>query len=160
MFYRYDESGTPVECCLLDFQLSYYASSCVDFNNLLFSTLSSEVRRENLRSFLTLYHDCYSSVFKSAGVHVEFDVNDLHEELRKHHIMGLFIASLEIPLRLIESLGIPDLNLTGEESCQNLRILKKKYFKEIMASPKLKPRLLDAFDELLEEGILEKNIPI
>ena len=150
----------PVECCLLDFQLSYYSSACVDLNYLLYTNLSGEVRKKNFTTFLTFYHDCYSSVFKSANINVEFDVNELHEELERYHFIGLYFTSLEVPLRIIESLDTPDLDLSGEDSGQKMRVLQRKFFKEIMASPKLKPRLFDSFDELLQRGILEKTMPV
>ena len=136
--------------------MSYTSSLCVDLNYFLYSTLSGGVRRDNLRNLLTTYHDSYSSVFKSAGVDMEFDVDELHQELKRYHLCGLLFASFEVYLRIIESLNIPDVDLSGADSAQKMRDFQKRFSKEIMSSPKLRPRLFDTFDDLLKEGILEK----
>ena len=73
-----------------------------------------------------------------------------------NRLCGLIAATVDIPMRIIESLDIPDVNLTGNDSAQKIREFQKRFSKEMMSSSKLKPRLFYTFDDLQKE-ILQNN---
>ncbi|XP_062552917.1 uncharacterized protein LOC134218067 [Armigeres subalbatus] len=55
MMFRYSEHGSPIDCLLVDFQLSRYVPPAYDFNMLLSLTMTSGYRRKHL-SFLQGYY--------------------------------------------------------------------------------------------------------
>nr|XP_019526242.2 uncharacterized protein LOC109398347 [Aedes albopictus] len=55
VMFRYSEHGSPMDCLLVDFQLSRYVPPAYDFNMLLSLTMTSGYRRRHL-SFLQGYY--------------------------------------------------------------------------------------------------------
>lgn len=54
--YRYDDLGTILETCLVDFQLIRYGSPALDISNLIFCCTEKTQRSEHMQDWLKLYH--------------------------------------------------------------------------------------------------------
>lgn len=62
--FRYDNSGKPIEICLLDWQISRYSSPIIDIVYYIFCCTTKELRDAHYDEFLQIYH-------KNLTAHIE-----------------------------------------------------------------------------------------
>lgn len=59
--FKYDESGKPIEVCLLDWQISRHSSPIIDIVYYIFCCTSKELRDAHYGDFLKVYHESLSA---------------------------------------------------------------------------------------------------
>lgn len=62
--FKYDENGKPIEVCLIDWQITRYASPVTDILYYIFGCVGTELRQSHYNIFLKTYHDSLSNHLK------------------------------------------------------------------------------------------------
>lgn len=62
--FKYDENHKPVDACLIDWQISRYASPVTDLLYYLFCCITKEIRDKHYDEFLKTYHQSLSAFLK------------------------------------------------------------------------------------------------
>lgn len=62
--FKYDENGKPIEVCLIDWQVTRYASPATDILYYIFGCVGKELRVSNYDIFLKTYYESLSSYLK------------------------------------------------------------------------------------------------
>ncbi len=104
-------------CIVLDWQMVTYSRPTNDVALLIISSLSGELRRQNLGHLLDKYWDCLTSFSAKLGVDIEgtlgYSRADLQEDYRKSQLLAILlcIGSVDVALgnasaeqRLLEAL--------------------------------------------------------
>jgi len=73
ILFRYDSSGKPDDCRLIDFQFYTYSPPAIDFMIFLYLTTDRASRDRSLDSFARIYHDSLSQFLADEGL----DANEL-----------------------------------------------------------------------------------
>ena len=150
-FHRYDESGKPVEVCILDHQSENVTSLGVDLNYFFYTSLFPPVRRPNLKSFLSCYYTTCENIMKQAGLTMKFTEEELGKEIRRSSMMGLMSLAMAAPLMLTnkdDTIDQTDMNKDNSEA--KMKEFNEKVLAEASNDSLLKLKLLDSCDEFLE----------
>ncbi|XP_064120747.1 uncharacterized protein LOC135225343 [Macrobrachium nipponense] len=119
LLFRYNAEGRPMEVMLLDLQLCREASAASDLNYLLCTSVNGDVRKPNLRHFLSLYHSTYKEVLEGGDMPMHFTIEELVEEYRDKNKFGLLFALVIIPMMLTEPEEVPEMSDTDIETLMN-----------------------------------------
>ncbi|XP_066937093.1 uncharacterized protein [Macrobrachium rosenbergii] len=152
VLFRYNTEGRPVEVMLLDLQVCREASAASDLNYLLFTSVNGDVRKPNLRHFMSLYYSTYKEVLEGGGLPMHFTIEELMEEFRDKNKYGLIFALVIIPIILTEPEEVPDMSDTDFEALMN--DFREISLEKLKTNPLCKPRFLSIFDELMETGLI------
>ncbi|XP_066990859.1 uncharacterized protein [Macrobrachium rosenbergii] len=152
VLFRYNAEGRPVEVMLLDLQMCREASAASDLNYLLFTSVNGDVRKPNLRHFMSLYHSTYKEVLEGGDMPMHFTIEELMEEFRDKNKFGLVFALVIIPLMLTEPEEVPDMSNTDFETLMNG--FRDISLEKLKTNPLCKPRFLSIFDEFMETGLI------
>lgn len=60
--FKYNNERTPIDICLLDWQLSFYASPVCDIVHLIFGGTEKAFRNKHYDTWLREYHDSLTSL--------------------------------------------------------------------------------------------------
>jgi len=152
ILFRYNDSGLPVECMLLDVQVNKIASLATDLNHFIFASLDGPVRKPNLDRLLTEYYASLSSVMAGCSQVTPFTKDELVKEYKSKNGHGLIFGSMIVPPIVMESEDIPDMeNIVDFE--QFMKDWQEKCLASVDKNPLCKPRFVSMFDEMLEEGL-------
>ena len=163
LFFRYDSKGLPIDCKLLDFQITRVASPALDINYLFFTSLNGDVRQEYLNDFLSNYYASFASTLASAKVLVPFTLNDLTKDYYSKNAFGLMTAAIAIPTILTDFENEPEMRSFSEnisdktteaEIAKIMEDYNRKSTEYARKSSIIKPRFLSMFDELRESGLI------
>jgi len=148
IMFRYDPSGSPNGCRLIDFQFYTYCPPAIDFMTFLYFTNDRASRDRNLDSFARIYHDSFAQLLADEG----FDANehlswtafrDSFEDARNIAIvyaascMQVMLLSSETVMRFIDNEDF----MYGEKRAQLMRYQCEK-------EPIFKARLLEIVREI------------
>jgi len=67
IMFRYDPSGKPNDCRLIDFQFYAYSPPAIDFMMFLYLTTDRATRDRNLDRFARIYHDSFAQLLAEEG---------------------------------------------------------------------------------------------
>uniref|UniRef100_A0A1Q3FPF5 Putative juvenile hormone-inducible protein n=1 Tax=Culex tarsalis TaxID=7177 RepID=A0A1Q3FPF5_CULTA len=81
IMFCHNESGVPVDCLLVDFQLARYAPPAYDFNMLAALTTTREFRRKHLTFLQGFYYQSLKTELLRHGLNIEQILS--HEEFRE-----------------------------------------------------------------------------
>ncbi|XP_066937094.1 uncharacterized protein [Macrobrachium rosenbergii] len=152
ILFRYDAEGRPVEVMLLDLQMCCEASVASDLNYLLFTSVDGDVRKPNLRRFMSLYYSTYKEVLEGGDMPMHFTIEELMEEFRDKHKYGLIFAMAIVPMMLTEPEEVPDMSGADFETLMN--DFRDISLEKLKTNPLCKPRFLSIFDEFMETGVI------
>lgn len=156
LFDRYDEAGKPLEVCLLDLQINRSSSLALDLNYLFFSSLTGDVRKQELMSFISSYHVALESILKSGKTEFCLSIDDIYTEYRKKNLFGLIMSLVVLPLVVMESTKVFEYkDITDSNLGERIAEHRARIIDMLDTSPSLRPRLLDMFDEMIEHGVIE-----
>ncbi|XP_066990443.1 uncharacterized protein [Macrobrachium rosenbergii] len=153
LLFRY-EGDEPVEVMLVDFQACQYATVASELNHLLYATVTSDVRSENLEGFLNTYYSTYNGILEAGGVGPNFTEEELMDEFKNKNILGAIFVITCIPNELLD--GNEELEMAEDEAETEL-VLNDFWTRmkdSAVRSPMLGPRFLSIFDEFLETGLI------
>lgn len=154
---RYSEDGAPLEVMLIDLQICRRESFAVDLNYLLYTSLTGDVRKPNLKTFLETYRSQFNAVMEAGGGDALLSETEMLEEFRSKNALGAIFSMMIIGALLMEPEDVPDFSSdgSGENDVEKaMAELRKKNLEMIDTNPLMRPRFLSVFDELLEAGII------
>ncbi|PSN48850.1 hypothetical protein C0J52_17030 [Blattella germanica] len=124
ILFRYSETEEIIEVCLVDFQLSRYASPALDIVNLLYCCTSQEMRTQHMSNLLSEYHATLVESLQDLthdATDLESDILDpdrlwemIQEEMQRCGKYGLGLALDMIPISLCDSEQAPDLYMGSD----------------------------------------------
>ncbi|XP_063227494.1 uncharacterized protein LOC134533775 [Bacillus rossius redtenbacheri] len=104
MMFRYDVDGKVSDMTFVDFQFCYYGSPAIDLLFFLYSSTSSDVRRNHLDRLLEVYHSSLSKTLTRLGCVDQCpSLAEIHVELDKRRFFSLFSALFELSVICAES---------------------------------------------------------
>ncbi|KAG7164307.1 putative Ecdysteroid kinase-containing protein 7, partial [Homarus americanus] len=155
VLFRYNEEGVPVEVMLLDLQVVRWASPATDLNYLLYTSLTGEVRKPNLDSFLASYNSSFTKVMEAAHLDMPFTDSQIYHDFRDKNLIGALFAIMIVQFILFEPEDIPDMSGAKNESFEQLmNEFKVKSIELLDTNPLMQPRFLSVFDEMMEVGLI------
>ncbi|KAK8725671.1 hypothetical protein OTU49_010682, partial [Cherax quadricarinatus] len=155
VLFRYDEDGTPIEVMLLDLQVVRKCSPTTDLNYLLFTSLTGEVRKPNLDTFLDTYYSSFLSVMESADMDMPFTDTFIKQEFQRKNVFGALFAMMLVPIVLFEPEDVPDFSSGTDENIDEfMNNFRTKGLEMLDTNPHFKSRYLSIFDELMELGLI------
>jgi thiamine kinase-like enzyme len=116
MLFKYEEGNDePLECCMIDFQLSRCGAPVQDLMYLFYSSTTQETRRKHMNELLQFYLDETLRVIKAKGIEnagSKFykNIGELRNDMKKNEIFGFVIPCFVLPGVIAESDAIPDLD--------------------------------------------------
>ena len=86
---------TPQEIVLIDLQFVTYMPSVLEIAYFLFSSISTETRKNNLNDLLKLYHNELITAVKHFGTTkaLKYTYDEFFEEFKKVSIYGFYFAN-------------------------------------------------------------------
>ena len=160
IIFRYDASGDPVECCLLDLQINRLTSPMVDLNYMMYTSMTGKDRQESFEDFLDAYYAHFSSILAASNQAMAFTLPMLRKEFTARNIFGLIMSCSLIPAILMDSEDTPDLaNLKEEDMEEAIAKHKETIMKLVQKNPLLTSRFLSMFDEMKQGGLFD-SVPL
>ena len=152
---RYSEDGHPEDVMLLDLQLVSHTTPVFDLNYLLFSSMTGDVRKPNIKTFLGSYYSTFREIMEDGGQKVPFTQKQLLKDFKAKNLIGAIMAMLFVPVVLFETEDAVDSSKNSYEDIgEMLQEVRKKSMTMIDTNPLVKERFLSVFDEMIEEGII------
>jgi len=157
---RYDGNGCPVECCILDLQVTRVGSPALDLNYMLYCSFNGEIRQENLDNFFSQYYSSFASTLTEAGRCVPFTLGELKQDFSEKNFFGLMMGMILIPVVLIDPKDAPSFDDYKEDEIEDaMAKFSAKLLEVTLRSPLLKSRLLSMFDEMKVLGLFDEDKP-
>lgn len=106
VLFRYaadDSSHKPTDMRLIDWQIARIGHSCFDLGYFLFSSTSSDFRREHLDRLWQDYFAVLKSALSKLGIDLEtegYDQDRFMRERKERYVLMLFIALFILPILL------------------------------------------------------------
>lgn len=154
VLFRYNDEGRPVEVMLLDLQVCRKASVTVDLNYFLFTSLTGDVRRPNLKEFMSIYHSSYKGIMEAGGLNMYFTEDELLKEFRDKNTLGAVFGMIVQPAVVMESDEVPDISGKDIDIEKVMKDYRAKLMEMLDSNPLMKSRFLAIFDELMETGLI------
>ena len=115
------------------------------------------MRNENLKSFLSIYYEAFKSVIQSANMQMKFTEEELYDNFRQHNVYGWITASMEVPLGFTQPARDGDFNIFFDDDIEDSKDkMHQKLMYIVKTCPKVRPRLLETFDEMLQQNLLDE----
>lgn len=149
---RYNDDGEPVEVMLVDVQVTRFSSPTTDLNYMLYTSVSGDVRRLHLDTFLDVYHNTFTTIMESNGMDMIFTRSEILQDFRDKNVLGLLFAVALVPFMLSEPEETLDMDLPDLDAFLN--DANESALQSIVAHPQLKPRFLEIFHEMMETGLI------
>lgn len=124
LLFRYDEApSTPSKVCLIDWQLSQFASPALDIATYLFCTLSPKLRNEHFEDFINIYYKSLQSTLNKLGSDARklFTYDNLQDQLQRYSIYAMYLAPIMIGIMTSNQNIVPDM----DEMVRRLEVLAK-----------------------------------
>lgn len=149
---RYNDDGEPAEVMLLDIQSNRFSSPATDLSCLIYTSLSGDMRRLHLDTFLDAYYNSFTTIMESTGMDMIFTRSEILQEFRDKNVLGILFAITFIPCILTEPEDTVELDTADMD--EFLNDLKDSVLRSIVTNPLVKPRFLDIFNEMMETGLI------
>lgn len=152
ILFKYSKSGAVEEACLLDFQLSRYASPVLDLMYLVYCCTTREWRQKFLDALLKEYHDELSCTLRRLGCDADelYPWDTMQAHLREFGKFGLGMALMTIPVFLAEADEIPDL----DEQFDSGKSTSEAFDMESKNAVQRNKRISDVIADMIERGWL------
>lgn len=107
-----DDSETPSNVCLIDWQLSQFGSPAIDVACFLFCSLSPELRNEHFDEFINIYHSSLQSTLNKLGSDASklFTIDNLHDQLQQFAKYVMFLAPIMIGIMTSDMRNTPSID--------------------------------------------------
>lgn len=159
--FKYDENNIPVDCRLVDLQITRVASPALDLNYMLYCSMSGDIRKNNLENFFAHYYSSFASVMAAARKPSIFTLEQFKEEFYSKNLFGLMMGMMLIPIVLMDSEDAPSFDdFEGEDIVEVMEQFQNAVMEVTLRSPLLTPRFLSMFDEMKVNGLFDKSITI
>lgn len=111
----------PKQICLIDYQLSRYASPILDLMYFLFTSTVKSLRDECYETMMELYYDELSKHMRRLGSDPNeiFSRSDFASELQKFGRYGALIAPMMVQVVTADPTDIPDMDEVSENMAES-----------------------------------------
>lgn len=118
-----NESKTPSNVCLIDWQLSQFGSPAIDVACFLFCSLSPELRNDHFDDFITIYYSNFQTTLNKLGSDASklFTFENLQDQLRQFSKYVMFLAPIMIGIMTTDMNNVPDV----DEMVHRIEVLTK-----------------------------------
>ncbi|XP_062716829.1 uncharacterized protein LOC109411644 [Aedes albopictus] len=122
ILFKHDEKGSITEICFLDFQLIRHGSLALDLAYLIYCFTESALRKANLQTWLSIYHQQLVKSLKVLGSLQDYCTDEadllrqIQDEFRSCAPFGLGTAMDMLPISTCSSEEAPDLYVSGSET--------------------------------------------
>ena len=140
----------------MDLQGMRKASAAADLSYFLYSSFTGNVRKINIKPFLTIYYNSFSNVLQAAELPIPFSQEELIQEFRDKMILGCISGMFLAPIVLSEEQDVTNMiDITKENIDKNTSELQATVLRmSEREDGMLRDRFLSMFDEMLEAGIV------
>ncbi|KAF5285449.1 hypothetical protein FQR65_LT02289 [Abscondita terminalis] len=137
-------SRTPVDVCILDWQLSHYGSPALDLAYFIFSCTEKELRDKYYAILIEEYYSMFSKTLTKMGGNPQqqFSFQTLQEHLKKYSVFGLYAALMSLLAINNENSEMSDVGDISEAGDLVDRI-KKNTEDEYLYNKRMKDVILD-----------------
>jgi hypothetical protein len=158
LLFRYDDdSGLPIKCCMIDFQLVTCLPPVRDLMYFFFTTTTKKFRDKYLHELLQFYLDQVYLALDSFGIFKPLpsanifyqSVDDIILDM-KENVCDSFIRMSELPLILANNNDSPEFETIYLDSSGNLTSISLKHNKL------LRERFLEILDDFDDLGCFTK----
>ncbi|KAF2364272.1 Protein of unknown function DUF227 [Trinorchestia longiramus] len=148
MLFRYD-SEKVAEVCLLDLQLNRFGPLGLDLNQFLFTSVSSDSRKNSIMNFLSTYYNSFKKVFDLVKKPMKFTFEELYEEYRQKNTYGVLMDFLSIAMLGLKTEDMPDyVDLKEDEAKSEANKNEMKLMTALDVNPILRSRLTNLLEEI------------
>ncbi|XP_037783235.1 LOW QUALITY PROTEIN: uncharacterized protein LOC119579470 [Penaeus monodon] len=151
--FRYDDDGHPIEVMLLDLQLCRQGSPALDLQTLMYSSVNGALRRTSLPHFLQAYTASFDATVAAGGTSPLFTVEELTEEYNARTMYGVLMASMYIPLMVIDSEDAPDFTKVDDDK-EFFADRAEEVVRTMDDNPLLGETMCSVFDEWIAMGLI------
>ncbi|KAF5285447.1 hypothetical protein FQR65_LT02287 [Abscondita terminalis] len=98
--FKYNTYYTPIQVCILDWQLSNYGSPVIDLAYFIYSCTEKELRDKYYEILIEDYYNTFSTILTEMGGKPEqqFSFKTLQDHLKKYSVFGLYAALITLLL--------------------------------------------------------------
>ncbi|KAJ8925787.1 hypothetical protein NQ315_009637 [Exocentrus adspersus] len=135
--YKYEQTGTPTEVAILDWQISRVHSPVVDLSYFMYSTSSKE-QLQHFDELLEIYYNSFSTTVKELGCDPEelFSFSALKDHWKKYSLYGVFMLVFSLHVILSDKEELPS-DFEGNEDGTDFSDVKitnrDEYIKRLVA---------------------------
>jgi len=153
MFIRYDDQGAPLDCMMIDFQVTRIGSPALDLNFFVFSCLEAKDIK-NGSKFFNIYFDFFADALSSADFPTPFSFPELLEECETKRLFGFKIA-----MDSIHRFQCPLPHPVGEYSKTALKAIIDEEDKQVLRPDFNDSRLRMMYEVTFTEKLLKNSTP-
>ena len=123
---------------------------------MLYCSLNADVRQENMAFFFSTYYASFASMCALAKKTMPFPLTQLRREFYEKNHYGLMISLYMIPIIFVnpdDSSVLRD--FTSDGMAGTMKLFLEAAMSLILKNPNLKPRLLNMFEEMRQNGLFD-----
>ncbi|XP_076066642.1 putative oxidoreductase dhs-27 [Oratosquilla oratoria] len=154
ILFRNDNNGVPVETMLVDFQFLRRSSPTTDLSHFFFTSLTGQVRRKNIDSFLQTYYDTLQDVVRAGGLQLDFTLEDLSKDYERRCLYGITVSLFMTSMISCGLFGGPNLGEIKDDCIDEMMKKYEESLVELQEQPDVKERFLSIFDDMIEKGFV------
>nr|XP_014294801.1 uncharacterized protein LOC106693016 [Halyomorpha halys] len=136
IMFKYDWNKRPIQIKLIDFQLSFYGSPCLDLNHIMYCCVDPTVRKTKYDLFMKTYHESlcsYLDIYKFLGDKPSLE--DIIEGMEAYSFLGYwmfinFYPSIALADEMEKYVDIEKIMSTGGQEGYNFDLYKLEWLKE------------------------------
>lgn len=152
--FKYD-SGKPIECKFIDFQLARYSPPAYDLAQLIFINSTREIRASHLDDILNTYCDAFEMEMKNAQIDTSvLPRTQILTSFKEYHLAGLIESLLFGHLTLLPSTLSATILSSSEEYDKFINQSRVKTCLKAFEEEYYRNRITEILRELVENFIL------
>ncbi|KAF5292781.1 hypothetical protein FQA39_LY13826 [Lamprigera yunnana] len=130
LMFKYNETFSPTEVCLLDWQTTKVSSPAVDISQIMFTCLNKELRNLHIDDLLKEYYNSFSNFLKEFGGKPEVF---LPFEVLQKHLQVYSVTALYVTMKTVKGMAVLPEDMPADNDCNFLqrlcyaRVDAKKY---------------------------------
>lgn len=115
------QTKIPQKVCLIDFQMTRFASPAIDLLHFIFTSTVKSIRDQYFKDILSIYYSSLSTTIRKLGSDPDqlFTFNDLEEQLKKFGKYSVLVAPTLLQVITADPTDIPDLDQLSEDMAKN-----------------------------------------
>ena len=128
----------------------------VDLSYMMYTSMNGDTRQENIENLFDAYFANFATILAARKQPMKFTLPMLRKEFSARNIFGLVMATTLIPMILIDSEDVPDMQDLKEENMEEaMAEQKEKVMNLVQKNPLLTSRFLCMFDEMRQSGLFD-----
>lgn len=158
ILFKYNDSGKVEKTCLLDLQVSRYASPTIDILHFLYTSTQAELRWQHFEGLLQVYHKTLCDTVRRLLEHTQYatekdiiSYKQLKEEVEKHALYGFLNAIWLLPAVQADPNKVPDMESLTENDFYSQENLDRWISHQ---TPRYRESIRDLVQEYTKRGFI------